>query len=131
MAQAYPYFYDGIWTFKQDKCRTSMPLDKPRIWLDFNELCACGPAGEPVYFFSRADIVNDSCGNDVELYEGMAVSVFDDDLDDAGEPDALLAEGILVRNTLGRHPQIKWLIQLTETACGSEDPYVYWMSSLP
>ncbi len=25
---------------KQNKCTTIMPLDKTRIWLDFNEFCA-------------------------------------------------------------------------------------------
>lgn len=133
MAQPYPYQYKGEPRMKQDKCRAAMPLDKARIWLDFNELCAVDRDGEgPVYLFSQADIVNDSDGNDVELHEGMEVSVFDDDLDMLNAPDALLAEGIVIRNTLGQYPKVKWLIRLerNKTQYKSGADYVYWMSDL-
>lgn len=133
MAQAYPYWYKGTLRMKQDKCVASMPLDKPRIWLDFNELCAVGKDGKaPVYLFAQADIVNDSDGKDIELFEGMEVSVFDDDLDAHSRPDALLADGVVLRNVLGQYPKAKWLIQLTETkaAYPSGKDYVYWMSDL-
>lgn len=103
MAQAYPYQYKGKQTTKQEKCKASMPLDKARIWLDFNECCAYDKEGEPtIYLFSQADIVNDSYGNNVELYEGMEVSV------------------------------VKWLIRLVKSKVDnkSKDKYVYWMSDL-
>ena len=94
MAQAYPYHYRGKQTMKQVKCMADMPLDKARIWLDFNECCASDEKGEgAIYLFSQADIVNDSNGDDVELYEGMEVSVFDNDCDEFNKPDAMLAEG--------------------------------------
>lgn len=134
MAQAYPYEHKGKQTSKQDKCKASMPLDKARIWLDFNECCAYDETGEPtIYLFSQADIVNDSDGNDVELFEGMKVSVFDNDLDASNKPDAILAEGIVIRNTLGRYPKVKWLIRLTRNRVNgkSGNKYVYWMSDLP
>lgn len=129
-AQAYPYFYNGSWTSKQDKCRTSVPLDKPRIWLDFNELCGEGPEGEPVYLFSQGDVVNDSSGNDLILREGMEVSMFDEDLDENNQPDPILAEGILIRGALAQYPRVKWLVRLTKTVWHSGSPYVYWMSDL-
>lgn len=98
-------------TAKQDKCTALMPLDKARIWVDFNECCACDAEDEaPVYLFSQADTVNDSDGNEVELYEGMTVSVFDNDLDDQGKPDVILAEGIVIGNKLQSYPKVKWLI---------------------
>ncbi len=101
MAQAYPYEYKGRLRTKQHKCTTSMPLDKPRIWLDFNELCDTDElSGAPIYLFSQGDIVNDAYENDVVLYEGLEVSLFDDDLDDQGRPDALLADGVVIRNYL-------------------------------
>ena len=74
MAQAYPYEYKGKQRTKQDKCSAFISLDKARIWLDFNEFCAIDENKNPIYLFSQADIVNDSEGNDIELYEGMEVS---------------------------------------------------------
>jgi len=133
VAQAYPYWYKGKLRSKQDKCRTSMPLDKPRIWLDFNGFCAVSQDGEaPIYLFSQADIVNDSEGNDVELYEGMEVSVFDDDLDSLNRPDALLADGVVIRNFFAQYPRVKWLIRLIKNKVRrrSGEDYVYWMSDL-
>jgi len=44
MAQPYPYLYHGVLCAKQDKCTPSIPLDRARIWLDFNKICASGPA---------------------------------------------------------------------------------------
>jgi hypothetical protein len=132
MAQAYSYQYKGKQTTKQDKCKAIMPLDKVRIWLDFNEYCADAKTGEPIYLFSQADIVNDSIGNDVALYEGMEVSVFDYDLDISNKPDAILAEGIIIKNTLTYYPKVKWLIRLIahKVYHKSKDPFVYWMSDL-
>ena len=132
MAQAHPYQYKGKQTAKQDRCTASIPLDKVRIWLDFNEWCTEDDQGNPIYLFSQADIVNDSDGNDVELYDGMEVSVFDNDLDDWGQPDAILAEGIIIKNTLKDYPLVKWLIKLTKNKASykSGAKYVYWMSDL-
>lgn len=133
MAQAYPYRYNGALRTKQDKCRTAMPLDKARIWLDFNEFCTLDTEQEaPVYLFSQADIVNDSEGNDVELCDGMRVSVFDGDLDPSDRPDAILAEGIVIRNYLKQYPGVKWLVRLEKHKISgkSGNAYVYWMSDL-
>ncbi len=130
MAQAYPYEYKGKQRTKQDKCSAFIPLDKARIWLDFNEFCAIDENKNPIYLFSQADIVNDSEGNDIELYEGMEVSVFDYDLDISNKPDALLAEGIIIKNFLEHYPNVKWLIRLVKKKVedNSKEKYVYWMS---
>ncbi len=133
MAQAYQYQYKGKQTTKQEKCKASMPLDKARVWLDFNECCAYDKEGEPtIYLFSQADIVSDSYGNNVELYEGMEVSVFDNDFDTQNKPDAMLAEGIVIRNIFDFYPEVKWLIRLVKSKVDnkSKDKYVYWMSDL-
>lgn len=122
----HPYKYNGKMTTKQDKCKSSMPLDKPRVWVDFNELCA----DDNIYLFSQADIVNDSEGNDVELYEGMKISVFDNDLNEWNKPDAILAEGIIIKNVFKTHPQVKWLLKLTKSSVDSGCKYVYWMSDI-
>lgn len=118
---------------KQNKCTTIMPLDKTRIWLDFNEFCAIAKEDKaPIYLFSQTDITNDSDGNDIIIYDGMEVSVFDYDSDDENMPDALLADGIIVRNFLDQYPNVKWLIRLVKHKKDykSGDEYVYWMSDL-
>jgi len=109
-----------------------MPLDKTRVWLDFNELCAVDEDNRPIYLFSQGDIVNDSAGNDVELHDGMTVSVFDNDLDLFNRPNAILADGIVVRNFLEQYPNVTWLIKLMKNKVNykSGAEYVYWMSDL-
>ena len=68
MAQVYHYRYKGKQITKQEKCKASIPLDKARIWLDFNEVCAYNEQEKaPIYLFSQADLVNDSEGNDIIL----------------------------------------------------------------
>lgn len=133
MAQTYPYWYKGKLRIKQEKCKAIVPLDKARIWLDFNEFCAIDKDGEtPIYLFSQADIVNDSEGNDLELYDGMEVSVFDNDLDSSNKPDALLADGVIMKNFLEQYPMVKWLIKLIKNKIHHRngEQYVYWMSDL-
>lgn len=108
-------------------------LDKPRIWLDFNEIVGTDKDGNiNLYLFSRTDIVNDSEGKDIVLYEGMDVSVYADDLDLNNNPDALLADGIVIRNTLQNYPYVKWLIKLKKCKerYKNGNIYVYWMSNL-
>ena len=61
-------------------------LDKPRIWVDFNETCA-----DDLYFLSQVDIIRDSNGNEIELTENMEISIFDFDLD-AGNGKVLTLE---------------------------------------
>lgn len=131
MAQIYAYWYKGRQTTKQDKCCPAVKLDKARIWLDFNECCSVDKESE-LYLFSQADIVNDSEGNDIELYEGLEVSVFDDDFDESNKPDAMLAEGVIVRNTLEQYSNVKWLIRLKKNKVKDKrrNPYVYWLSEL-
>lgn len=134
MAQAYPYQYKGKQTTKQDKLKAAAPLDKIRIWLDFNEFCALDEeTGAPIYIFSQGDLVNDSDGKDVALYEGMEVSVFDNNFDEADKPDAILAEGIVIKNIYSYlNPQVKRLIRLTRNKVDykSGAEYGYWMSDL-
>ena len=62
----------------------------------------------------------------------MEVSVFDYDLDESNKPDAILAEGIIIKNMLQDYPMVKWLIKLTKNKVNykSRAEYVYWMSDL-
>ena len=111
MAQTYLYQYKGALRTKQDKCRTTMILDKSRIWLDFNEFCGTDEEdGSPVYLFSQAD----------------------SDLDALNMPDALLADGIITKNYFEQYPNVKWLIKLIKHKANdrSKEEYFYWMSDL-
>ena len=133
MAEIYSYMYKGKLAKKQVKSTTAMPLDKARIWLDFNEVVGADEDGNSnLYLFSQADIVNDSQGNDVKLTEGMVVSVYDEDTDQNNFPDAMLADGIIMRNTLKQYPQVKWLIQLVSHNSRYKHGliYIYWMSDV-
>ena len=88
-------------------------LDKPRIWVDFNETCA-----DDLYFLSQVDIIRDSNGNEIELTENMENSIgyqtliFDFDLDENDNPDNLLADGIAILNNTGKYSNVKWLVKI-------------------
>ena len=60
-----------------------------RIRADFNGLFG------DLLCLSHSDIAKNDSGADVRLYEGLAVTAFDDDLDEAGEPDDLIATGVV------------------------------------
>lgn len=81
-------------------------MDKARIYVDFNEL-----VDENTVLLSKDDTQMDSDGNIITFYEGMRVSIYSDDLDDNGEEDNLIAEGIAVKRDLsdyGRWKNVKW-----------------------
>ena len=87
-------------------CDASL-LDKPRIWVDFNESCA-----DDLYFLSQVDIIRDSDGNEIELTENIEISIFDFDLDENNNSDNLLADGIVILNNTGEYPSVKWLVKI-------------------
>ena len=81
-------------------------MDKARIYIDFNEMVS----GD-VYLLSKDDIKNDSSGNPVAFYEGMHISIYSDDSDDAGRTDNLLGEAVAVKIDLDKYPnwrKVKW-----------------------
>ena len=95
-----------IYVQKGILCDISL-LDKPRIWVDFNESCA-----DDLYFLSQVDIIRDSNGNEIELTENMEISFFDFDLDENDNPDNLLADGIAILNNRGKYSNVKWLVKI-------------------
>jgi hypothetical protein len=69
--------------------------DKPRplLYVDFNELL------EPdLVLLSKGDTKADVNGIVIQLCEGLAVSVFMDDVDSEGRRDDLVANGVVERN---------------------------------
>lgn len=95
-----------IYVQKGILCDISL-LDKPRIWVDFNETCV-----DDLYFLSQVDIIRDSNGNEIELTENMEISIFDFDLDENDNPDNLLADGIAILNNTGKYSNVKWLVKI-------------------
>ena len=70
-------------------------MKEPRIYVDFNEMLE-----EDLVLFSKEDSKKDSAGNFVQLFEGLFVKIYMDDVDEAGNVDNLIAEGIVERNTI-------------------------------
>lgn len=68
----------------------------PVFVVDFNELV------EPnVVLLSKADQREDKGGQIVTLVEGMRVLVSEEDLNERGERDDLIAAGVVIPNTAG------------------------------
>ncbi len=85
-------------------------MDKPRIYVDLNEMVT-----ETVILFSKEDTKTDSDGNVVVLYDKMPVSIYSDDASHTGETDYLLAEGIVIKYDLREYPrwkQVKWCVRI-------------------
>ena len=63
-------------------------LDRPRIYVDFNEM-----VDQDLVLLSRDDQKQDSAGNMVTLTEGLRVYVYTPDSDETGAPANLIATG--------------------------------------
>ncbi|NML39938.1 hypothetical protein HHL17_22245 [Chitinophaga sp. G-6-1-13] len=78
-------------------------MDRPRIYVDFNEMIA-----EDLVLLSQEDTKRDSAGNLVQLFEGKTIDIFMDDTNERGEKDNLIASGTVEANTTGLFPVCKW-----------------------
>lgn len=65
-------------------------MDRPRIRVDFNEMADV----KDLVLLSKTDVRTDSSGEEVRLSEGKEIFVYDEDIDDEGKPDNLLADGV-------------------------------------
>jgi hypothetical protein len=79
-----------------------------RVYVDFNELV------EPdVVLLSQQDTTLDSDGNLVALVEGMKLGVYTDDLNERGQRDDLVADGVVARNTFGGWASAaRWVLKI-------------------
>jgi hypothetical protein len=83
-------------------------MDRPRLYIDFNEMLE-----SDLYLLSKADIKIDSSGNAITLHEGMRVHVYMDDADASGQPDNVIADGTVERNSMGGWAaQVKWCCRI-------------------
>lgn len=69
--------------------------DRPRIFADFNDLLSSSQRVWLDTAGARDDL--DQLG--LELVEGLAVTVYDHDLNDEGRRDDLLADAVVARDT--------------------------------
>jgi len=69
-------------------------MKEPRTPVDFNEML-----GSDLVLLSQTDTRVDSSGATVVLAEGLAVLIYDEDVGADGQPDYLVASGIVERNT--------------------------------
>ncbi|MDR2224085.1 MAG: hypothetical protein LBE34_15320 [Flavobacteriaceae bacterium] len=83
-------------------------MKEPRLYVDFNELI-----DEDLILLSQSDYKTDSADNSIHLYNGKAVSIYEDDTDYTGNSDNLLAEGIVVPNPLPNHI-VKWCCRINK-----------------
>jgi len=82
------------------------PKDRPRIYVDFNEML-----DKDLVLLARADSKTDSSGQEVQLFEGMPVHLYSDDV----EPhDAILiADGKVEQNVdTGWSAEVKWCCRI-------------------
>jgi hypothetical protein len=64
---------------------------------------------------SKDDSKLDSNGTLVSLFDGMRVAVYMDDPDENGNPDNLIAEGVVCRNTHGGWASTaRWILKIDE-----------------
>ena len=91
-------------------------MDRARIEVDFNELDDPMPV-------SKTDLVTDSEGNAIALFEGMEIYLYESDCDEFDRQDNLIADGIAVRNPDMSHIA-KWCCQINELGVRheSDDP---------
>jgi hypothetical protein len=84
--------------------------ERPLFYVDFNELMEFD-----VILLSQTDIKKDAHGSDVQLVEGLPIAIYsDDNIGADGQPDNLVAEGVVIRNEYtGPFPHVRWCCRIS------------------
>jgi hypothetical protein len=91
----------------------------PQLRVDFNELLEAD-----LVLLSRDDAKIDTDGNLVTLHEGMLVSIFDEDFDQSGNPDNLIALGVVERNkNAGWAAHVKWCCRIDSAGINHQSDF--------
>ena len=80
--------------------------EKVCICVDFNEMVDFN-----IVMLSQTDVKMDCQGNEITLYEGMPVCIFEEDVYEDGTIDYLVAEGIVIQHNIEFYPfypHVKW-----------------------
>jgi len=74
-----------------------------------------------VLCLSHSDTAVDDTGGTVSLVAGMVVTAFDDDVDEQGQPDELLASGTVIASPEGlRCGGSRWALQIDDRGVYNE-----------
>jgi hypothetical protein len=83
-------------------------MNKPMLYVDFNEMLESN-----LVLLSVFDTKIASDGAVVPLSDGLEVAVYMDDLDEHGNPDNLVATGVVETNrTTGWGAHVKWCCRI-------------------
>ena len=84
-------------------------MKRPQFYVDFNELIE-----SDLVALSASDEKLSSTGEKILLRDGLLIDVYsDDDLNDKGEPDSLIASGVVERNSaVGWAAKIRWCCRI-------------------
>lgn len=95
-------------------------MTRPKFYVDFNELLT-----RNLVCLSQEDTKIASSGERIALSEGMEIDVYSDDIDDRGQPDNLVASGVVERNSVGGWTaHIKWNCRIDENGIRHESDLV-------
>jgi hypothetical protein len=88
----------------------------PVIYVDFNEM-----PSHDIVALSQTDTRQDVNGQDVQLVEGLPISIYSDDVNDKGQPDNLVAEGVVIQRENGwGFPIVKWFCRISPPGIRTE-----------
>jgi len=83
-------------------------MKRPQFYVDFNELLE-----NDLVALSAKDEKISSAGEKILLQDGLSIEVYSEDLNNRGEPDNLIASGVVERNSSsGWAKEIKWCCRI-------------------
>jgi hypothetical protein len=94
-------------------------MKKLKVWGDFNGVWS--DERGVMLCLSHGDSCKDEFGNNVILKEGMELTAFDEDADENGNRDDLIASGVVERppDWLQNHGS-KWILRVDENGIYNE-----------
>ena len=85
-----------------------MTMQRPVFSVDFNEM-----VDFDLVLLSAEDSKVDASGATIQLREGMMISIYMDDFDDAGNADNLVATGVVEKNSKsGWANHVRWCCRI-------------------
>lgn len=88
----------------------------PCLYVDFNEMLA-----SDLVLLSQNDTKADKLGNPIELYEGLEIAIYSDDVNCDGKPDNLIAQGrVELNRTEGWSKIAKWCCRIDKDGISHE-----------
>lgn len=92
-----------------------MNIEKPRIYVDFNEMIDFN-----IVLLSKDDFKVNSKGDKIKMIEGDKIDIYMDDENDQGQKDNLVASGIIERNNSGIFEVAKWVCRIDQNGIQHE-----------